>query len=201
MHSLRATDEIHRQIEELFPRAADLFYDRRKGFYKDEGKPVAKIVSMTEILQAVVAGLLQRPNDARARPGDYISNDDRYAEVFEKDRYPLPMYVTLIRLLRKVEGYLKALGIDTQHQRNIKHYMVADLVCILTETAEPTAELIVENIDVANIPEAILKGSYTRIQKLYARYRADDEDLAAKGVDVVKRLRRSLERRYSRADA
>jgi hypothetical protein len=37
--ALRATDAIHRQIEALFHRF-NLFYDRRKGHYRDQGKPV-----------------------------------------------------------------------------------------------------------------------------------------------------------------
>jgi hypothetical protein len=39
------TDQIHRDIEELF-KGSGLFYDRRKGFYKDQGKPIKKIVSV-----------------------------------------------------------------------------------------------------------------------------------------------------------
>lgn len=36
--SLRATDPIHHKIEDLL-KQYDLYYDRRKGFYKDKGKP------------------------------------------------------------------------------------------------------------------------------------------------------------------
>ena len=67
--ALRATDRIHGQIEALF-RQYDLYYDRRKGYYKDEGKPIAKIVSVMELLQAMLAIALRRPDDARARPRD-----------------------------------------------------------------------------------------------------------------------------------
>jgi hypothetical protein len=43
--SLRTTDPIHHRIEDLF-KQADLYYDRRKGVYKDRGKPISKIVSV-----------------------------------------------------------------------------------------------------------------------------------------------------------
>ncbi len=46
--SLRMTDQVHRDIEELL-RKVDLFYDRRKGFYRDQGKPVRKIVSVNAV--------------------------------------------------------------------------------------------------------------------------------------------------------
>src|SRR5206468_2901500 len=45
--ALRATDPIHRQIETLFHRY-NLYYDRRQGYYRDQGKPVAQIVSVVE---------------------------------------------------------------------------------------------------------------------------------------------------------
>lgn len=72
--SLRATDAIHRQIEDLF-LIYDIFYDRRKGHYKDIGKPVSKIISMGEVLQAIISTVLRKPDDARARPGNYLTDD------------------------------------------------------------------------------------------------------------------------------
>ncbi|WP_419836099.1 AIPR family protein [Endozoicomonas atrinae] len=45
--SLRATDQVHRHIEEyLKPRG--LFYDRRKNYYKNEGKKPKDIISCRE---------------------------------------------------------------------------------------------------------------------------------------------------------
>ena len=38
LSSLRATDKIHRDIEEYL-RPRGLFYDRRKNYYRNEGKP------------------------------------------------------------------------------------------------------------------------------------------------------------------
>ena len=65
--ALRATDRIHGQIEVLF-RQYDPYYDRRKGEYKDEGKPIAKIVAVIELLQSTLAIKMMRPDAARARP-------------------------------------------------------------------------------------------------------------------------------------
>jgi len=48
--SLRATDKIHRDIEDFFATRG-LFYDRRKNFYKNQGKPVRKIVSIGFLAQ------------------------------------------------------------------------------------------------------------------------------------------------------
>jgi len=61
--SLRATDQIHFDIEEIL-KLHDLYYDRRKGQYRNQRKPISKIVTIKALAQAVMAALLQRPNDA-----------------------------------------------------------------------------------------------------------------------------------------
>jgi len=66
--SLRMTDQIHRDIEQVF-KSEGLFYDRRKGFYKDQGQPIKTIVSVNSVAQGIISIILQRPDDARARPG------------------------------------------------------------------------------------------------------------------------------------
>src|SRR5262249_29295881 len=78
--SLRMTDQIHRDIEQAF-KEDDLFYDRRKGFYKDQGRPIKKIVSVNSVAQAAISIMLQRPDDARARPGDYFKDEKRYRSI------------------------------------------------------------------------------------------------------------------------
>src|SRR3546814_19107297 len=65
--SLKATDNIQRNIEESLLKEG-LYYDRQKNFYKNEGRPLANIIGIAEMAQTVMALLLQRPNDARARP-------------------------------------------------------------------------------------------------------------------------------------
>jgi hypothetical protein len=57
--ALRATDAIHRQIETLFHRY-NLYYDRRQGYYRDQGKPVAQIVSVVELVPSDALGSTQK---------------------------------------------------------------------------------------------------------------------------------------------
>ena len=46
--SLRATEKIHRDIEEYL-NPYQIYYDRRKNFYKNEGKPIDKIISIGQL--------------------------------------------------------------------------------------------------------------------------------------------------------
>jgi hypothetical protein len=87
--SLRASDTIQRDIEDVL-QSNGLYYDRRKNFYKNEGKKRDAIIGISELAQAVMAVLLQRPNDARARPSNLIKDSIDYRKVFHP-KYNLQM--------------------------------------------------------------------------------------------------------------
>lgn len=69
--SLRATDIMQRDLEEYFKKHG-LYYDRRKNYYKNIGKPVNKIISIPYLAQAITAILLKEPQIARGRPSSII---------------------------------------------------------------------------------------------------------------------------------
>lgn len=58
--SLHATDQIHFDIEERL-KLYGLFYDRRKGHYRNLRKPISQIVSIHDLARAVIAVVLQEP--------------------------------------------------------------------------------------------------------------------------------------------
>lgn len=65
--SLRATDTIHRQIED-FMRPRGLYYDRRKNYYKNEGRKPKDIISVSFLAQCLMSVLTQKPDFARGSP-------------------------------------------------------------------------------------------------------------------------------------
>src|SRR5690606_15589309 len=82
--SLRATDHVHRQIE-LFLLDKGLYYDRRKNYYRNEGKKPHDIVSIPFLAQCLMSVLMQKPDFARARPSTLLNEDDSYQKVFHKN--------------------------------------------------------------------------------------------------------------------
>jgi hypothetical protein len=191
--SLRATDPIHHQIEDLF-KQYDLYYDRQKGFYKDKGKPIKKIVSVIELVQAVVAVLLQRPDDARARPGDYIKDDKKYDSVFASDT-SLSVFLTSVRILHRVEEFLEALELDRGLERNLKFYVAAYLACKLCQHANPSADQIL-TVDTTTIDGAVLHECYTRVKVKYDEQGGND--VVARGPDLARKLKTELKRRLGK---
>lgn len=200
--ALRATDRIHRQIETLF-RQYDLYYDRRKGQYKDEGKPIAKIVAVIELLQAMLAIVLKRPNDARARPRDYIKDDDKYTQVFGENRFNLIIYLKCIALYRLVESFIEnKSGLDIGHQRNLKFYLAFYVAAAETKSVYlPPDKLLA--IDVAKITDAFIDDCHKRVLKQYMKLAEKlevngerDYDSLAKGTNLLKAIEGELKRRF-----
>ena len=192
--SLRATDPIHHQIEDLF-RTYSLFYDRRKGFYKDQGKPIKKILSVTELVQAIVSVLLQRPDDARARPSNYIKDDEKYESIFGTGRVQLATYWSCISMVRHVDDFLSTLDLERGEKRNIKFYLAAYLACYLTEQVEITQEKLLE-IDTAAINNDMTKKGFDKVWKKYDKL--GGTDTVARGPDLIKQLKADLRRQHTR---
>ena len=97
---LRATDKVQRDIEEAL-KSSGVFYDRRKNFYKNQGKPADRIVGIPLMAQAVMTIILGKPNTARARPSSLIKSNEDYSKVFSEE-YPLGLYTNAAVLTRRV---------------------------------------------------------------------------------------------------
>ena len=103
--SLRATDGIQRHIEDYFLRAG-WFYDRRKNYYKNQGKPSARVVGIPYLAQAVMAIVLGEPDNSRARPSTLIKVDEEYKRVFDPRR-PLPVYLFCAQMMKEIDKFLR----------------------------------------------------------------------------------------------
>jgi hypothetical protein len=199
--ALRTTDRIHGQIEALFLQY-DLYYDKRKGQYKDEGKPIAKIVPVIELLQATLAIALHRPDDARARPRDYISEDNKYNEVFGNNT-DVTRYLKCVLIHRRIELFLGELSPDTVHRRNLKYYlsMYVAAACMKHAYVPPDKLL---TLDITQLSDALIKDCYERLWKLYTKLAIKnavagepDYDSLAKGPNLLKALNTELRRRFT----
>jgi hypothetical protein len=191
--SLRATDSIHRQIEQLF-KQYDLYYDRRKGSHKDDGLPVTKIVSINQVLQAMLATVLARPDEARARPGDYITQDEKYESIFKPDLYPLAVYLKATEIMRRVNRRVAEYVIDRGTRRNLVFYVATFAVWDATETATPTADDVIKAGDIVTVQR--IDAAIKKVQTLYDKLGGDDN--VAKGPNLLKRLLKDMRARMKR---
>ncbi len=202
IEALRATDPIHRQIEEIFSKSG-LYYDRRKGHHKDSGKPISKIVSTVELLQAMLSCLVGRPDHARARPRNYFGEKAEYPYevVFGEGKYDLNVYLKSILIFRKVEAYLDSF-LEPVHKRNLIFYVCMYFVCTMSQHAK-TLESDLLKINTDTIDNAVLATCYNRVLKTYnalaGKHKINGEydfDAVAKGTDLIRRLASNLNKRY-----
>lgn len=194
--SLRMTDQVHRNIEEYFKKV-DLFYDRRKGYYKDQGKPVRKIISVNAVSQAVISVLLQRPDDARARPGDYFKDDEKYKSVFGEQS--VGAYLSCVHLVRRVDRFLENQTIESSDQKNLRFYVAALLARELTSMAKPVAPKLPAFDQIEKIEDKVVSASFARVRKVYddLSLKLDrDKDNIARGPDLLKKLNAQWNRRH-----
>ena len=134
--SLRATDPIHFDIEEKF-RLYSLFYERRKGEYRELKKPVDQIISIQTLARAVIALLLHQPNNAYATPSRVLKSDyDRiFSETHNRD-----MFVACMLIHRQVDKYLGDRADQFKDVRSIIRYFVSMAVActLLKKAAAPS---------------------------------------------------------------
>ncbi|MHA6762010.1 AIPR family protein [Streptacidiphilus sp. PAMC 29251] len=121
--SLRATDEVQRNIENYF-LTHGWYYDRRKGFYKNDGKDPSKIVSIQFLGAAVTAMGLARPDKARGKPSSLLKNNDDYVLVFNS-AIDLEVYLWAARLQRRVDNFILSEAADANivQKSNLKFHL------------------------------------------------------------------------------
>lgn len=187
--SLRATDKIHRDIEEYL-KSRGLFYDRRKNYYKNEGKPRDKIIGIPHMAQAVMSILNQRPDTARARPSSLLKKDDDYRRVYN-DSYPIQIYYVCIELVRRVEAYLKANvpELETKDRNNIRYY-VAMHVAAKTHGAAKVNSADLAKLDLSKIRDPEIAASTAVVRSEYTSLGGSDK--AAKGADLLPAVKAKL---------
>jgi hypothetical protein len=81
----------------------DWFYDRRKNFYRNNGKSPDRVVSIPLLAQAVMAMGLSRPDNSRARPSSLLKRDEDYKIIFSSS-VPLPIYLWLAKSQKVVDA-------------------------------------------------------------------------------------------------
>jgi hypothetical protein len=174
--SFRATEAIHREIEDYL-LTLGYFYDRRKNFYKREGKPADKIISIDRLAQALLSVLLQEPHTARGRPTTAIKDDNDYKRNFSSDKaqHPLEMYGVLARLLDSVEGFFRknASGIDQVYRNNLKFHVLMVVSWAPNEHSTLPAPRITE-IDLSMLTEPQLNAAVQWVRLEFDAAGAED---------------------------
>jgi len=113
--SLRAMDKIQRDIEQ-FLSDAGWFYDRRKNYYRNLGKPADRIVSMSFLGAAIRALVFRELGAIEKQQTKWMRDDERYNMVFDEDR-DLRVYLVCIEVVKRIDLLLRDIGAREGHKR------------------------------------------------------------------------------------
>lgn len=111
---LRATDDIQRKIE-MYYEQKGYYYDRRKNFYKNLGKPISKIFSIQITAQSIHAIMNFKPSEARARPTTLIKQQESYEKIFAKDTN-YQVFLNCCVVNRLISDYIKTRIADKEEK-------------------------------------------------------------------------------------
>jgi AIPR protein len=105
--SLRATDNVQRNIEDVL-RRRDWYYERRTNYYRNVGKPYARFVTPMFLAAGNVALVMKNPALAARLTPRFMKNTNNYSLVFS-DNIPLDVWVVITEVLKRVEEGLNEL--------------------------------------------------------------------------------------------
>jgi hypothetical protein len=112
---LKATDPVHKDIEELFAHSG-LYYERRRNAYRNEGVSLEAIVTMPQLALCVVSVLLQEPHLAvkASAPTAILQNELLYQRIFSHD-YPLKAFGMCVKIVRYIEAHIRQRSEDASY--------------------------------------------------------------------------------------
>jgi len=185
---LHATEQVHRDIERVFP-ASGLYYDRRHRYWQYKDKPRDTVISIQDLAQCLTAIYVQRPDTARARPGDAFSkkNIQQYKQLFSPD-YDVKVYPNCARLQRCIDLYLKNSKLPRAAINDLRFYVSMIAAIKITNLLSPAVESLVKMEP--DVPDQILSQSLKIAKEAYDKFGADDD--AAKGREMLKSIRVKL---------
>lgn len=186
--ALRATDPIHRQIEMYF-KSRGLYYDRRKNFYKNQGKKAYEIVSIGFLGQCLMSLFLGKPNHARARPSTILKSDENYKKLY-KDNPDLEVYFKSALFGKKVEKYIKSSNDFTQAEKSdILFYVIYFVVGKILHTPNILPNQF-KQIEVDSVGDDTIKEAAQTVLQMY--HELGGSNKVAKGSELLERIQNEI---------
>lgn len=163
--SLRVTDPIHLQIE-LYLKGRGLFYDRRKNYYKNQGKKPSEIIGVSFFGQCLITLFLKKPDYARARPSTILTDDDSYNKLYIENQ-DLDVFYRCAVLGKKVQKNLKrTIQYTSAEKSDILFYLLYGVVANSIKKNNITIADI-KHLDIDSITDDVISEVKDKIYNIY----------------------------------
>ena len=166
--TLRVTDPIHLQIEMYF-KSRGLFYDRRKNYYKNQGRKPAEIVGVSFLAQCLITIFLKKPDYARARPSTLLNDEKTYNELYEKNN-DLEVFYRVALLGKKIQRNVRS-GSDysSAEGSDILYYVLYAVIAdVLGKKNITPADI--KNLDIDSITDTLIEDIRNRVYEIYKQH-------------------------------
>jgi hypothetical protein len=110
--ALHATDKIQRDIEDILARH-DWYYERRRNYYRNIGKPQARFITPIYVASAVVSLVFKNPAAATRMKSRFMRTQAGYEAVFS-DKLPINLWPILASIYKQVDAGLSK--VSSQHK-------------------------------------------------------------------------------------
>ena len=174
----KATDPVQRNIEDYLLKE-DYYYDRRKNFYKNQGKPTNSIISINFMAQCITTIVDKNPSKARQSPASLTKQDKTYNKIFSNSR-DLKVYLNSIKMVKAVEKYFKDNfnpqdDIETNILNNFKFHVARVLMSILCSKYRYNDNEIVK-IKFENLNENKLSQAVELLKDALIKFRQENDN-------------------------
>ena len=166
--TLRVTDPIHLQIEMYF-KSRGLFYDRRKNYYKNQGRKPAEIVGVSFLAQCLITIFLKKPDYARARPSTLLNDEKTYNELYEKNN-DLEVFYRVALLGKKIQKNVRS-GSDysSAEKSDILYYVLYAVIAdVLGKKNITPADI--TNLDMHSDTDTLIDDIRNRVYEIYKQH-------------------------------
>ncbi|NFV11935.1 hypothetical protein FDG09_03135 [Clostridium sporogenes] len=172
----KATDPIQRNIEDYLLKE-DYYYDRRKNFYKNQGKPINSIISINFMAQCITTIVEKNPSKARQSPASLTKQDKTYDNIFSDSR-DLKVYLNSVKLVKMVEKYFKEQfnttdDIENNILNNFKFHVARVLMSILC-TKHRYNDNEVKNVKFEEIDASKLNEAIELLKEIIIKFREEN---------------------------
>lgn len=166
--TLRVTDPIHLQIEMYF-KSRGLFYDRRKNYYKNQGRKPAEIVGVSFLAQCLITIFLKKPDHARARPSTLLNDEKTYNELYEKNN-DLEVFYRVALLGKKIQRNVRSgSNYSSAEKSDILYYVLYAVIAdVLGKKNITPADI--KNLDMDSVTDTLIEDIRNRVYEIYKQH-------------------------------
>jgi hypothetical protein len=118
--ALHATDRIQRDIEEILERHG-WYYERRKNYYRNIGKPQARFVTPVYLASAVIALVFKNPARATRLKPKFMRTQIAYEAVFS-EKIPIETWPALVEIYKRTDSWLSQSARERAGERFISKW-------------------------------------------------------------------------------